>query len=66
MKKIEDFNSEKISLKKIFGGEIITTWSSEIKDKCTTTIQDSFDDVNGNGKRDGKESMSVCETTVCS
>lgn len=66
MKKLENFKTEKTSLSKIFGGEIVGTYSSSTSGNCTTTIQDTYDDVNGNGKRDKNESMSICTSTVCS
>ena len=67
MRKIENFQDEKVKLENIWGGGIVETSSSE-KDPngCTVTTTDSFDDKDGDGLWGNKESGKVCQKTVCS
>jgi hypothetical protein len=67
MKNLNDFLSEKVELKKIFGGDWISTSLPDSKDKegCTVKTTDSVNDTNGNGKHDSGESASVCVSISC-
>ncbi len=66
MKTLENFKSEKVNLKSIFGGGTVTTGGEyEDKNGCCNTVTDSYEDTNGNGKQDGSESGSMCVETKC-
>lgn len=66
MKKLEDFTTEKVELKNIFGGKIVPTGSSSRDaNGCLVETFDSFDDANGNGKRDVDESYESCTAITC-
>lgn len=69
MKKLEDFQSEKVELNCFIGGngKWIATKKDPYKDKngCTVTTTDSFHDANGDGKHQETESMTVCASVDC-
>lgn len=67
MKKLEDFTTEKVELKNIFGGEWVQTDLGSKKDAngCTVTTTDSFDDKNGDKKLSAGESYTSCTSVSC-
>lgn len=67
MKKLEDFKTDKIETKNIYGGGWVETTLPTTKDSngCTVNGTDAYNDTNGNGKREATESYTVCVSTAC-
>jgi hypothetical protein len=69
MKKLEDFQKEKLELNFISGGN--GKWVQTKKDPytdqngCIVTTTDSFHDANGDGKHQLTESLTVCASVDC-
>jgi len=66
MKKLIDFKNDETSISKIFGGAWVKTNSSRTNESgCKETIDDSFDDKNGDGKISSGESVIMCMSIDC-
>ena len=66
MKKLEDFQSEKVELKNVFGGESTPTSSSSVNSAgCTVSVSDSYNDKNCNGLWDVGETGMTCSLVKC-
>ena len=61
--KTEILNSENLS--SIYAGQTGHSYWNEVNGNCITHYHDTYNDANGNGRRDGDESGTLCAETVC-
>lgn len=66
MKKLKDFEADKISLKNVWGGtDKVTSSQRTLDNGCVEKTSDIHSDNNNNGILDSGDSYQSCTTTLC-